>query len=1030
MADESVETDEPPPIVVCDHGSVERRLGWAGSEEISACLPAGLAAESFWHAAFDSLEADPAEHALLLTEPPGTTPEERDTTARLLCGPRFGVRALCTVAAPLLPLYHYSMDTGLVLDLGESAATLFPVYDGHGLVDGAVVLAHLGASALGARCGDDRSQWLEALFQPCAPLAADAEALPSLSEAVLRVIRLCDSTVQAALLSSIIVVGGVSLLAGLPERLQHDLVQQLAGPPPRAPERRRPLRGATANANAGPSAGAPLASGRHCMEPKVLARGDRRFACFFGGCTLGSLSDCTSLFVRAAERRARGDQPALLSCGAMASYSLTEAAEVVAVAEQQRQRQQQTDRDAARRTLLLAHNEALAFWTRMAPEKSPQEAARMRQLQTRVVLPLYEATVVRHLLGSHTADGRAPPFPWPMVSVANRQRWPPPPVPASAARQTHSGTARPCRPSAGEGECEALRASADAAETARLAALAHLALNDYVHEGGHDGVHEDVSDCVHEGAGRTEAHEKGSRDGADGVGSRSNTGGLGSLPRVEDGDGAAGDSLGAGMAAARSALLVRVRMQMMARWAADATGAPPSPPLLTIGIGAGVLTLHPAIARRKLLNATGGWRARTAARGLATRRAARALEAFSRRHVRRAMTSWSLVWGRDVLHIHEARHCGLLSLKRLGWQRWVGAFDSRRSLDWSAVMVTLSHGWRRWQRWRFRCVALTRLQTKTRRLFAGWRVLSAVRAAAVHRERTRLIRAVARAKAVSRAWRAWRTMRAAYAARELARTAHAHKSELSRGWRGWRGAVAGLVRNPKLLQATRRFERARRRLQMAGALGAWNAARDLVRTELVFVRTKADAMGCIARLSSYWQVWRTRAARWAAVQATARAEEERRRALPPSHAVNRVVRALAPSPIAPEPASDPTLARRLLRQSRERWRQQGLMLHQMCSALEEQDRVLETAEWLLAAQFAGAVEGVAPHSPQALLGEIDSHFARLECAGGGWNTRPDAPAGRAPGAAHAPPGLVATGNAAGARGGTRRGCGCSTTVGY
>ena len=165
------EEDAPlPPVAVLDAGAHQWRCGFAGGEEIDAILDSSTAG---WSAALAKLEAEPAEHAVLLSEPAGSSNADREATVKTLFD--LGVQALYVSAAPLLPLYHFSMDTGVIVDVGERRTTIWPVYEGH-LALGAATVLELG--------GWDLTRWLalrlqELGQQPAASAPAAAPAAPA-----------------------------------------------------------------------------------------------------------------------------------------------------------------------------------------------------------------------------------------------------------------------------------------------------------------------------------------------------------------------------------------------------------------------------------------------------------------------------------------------------------------------------------------------------------------------------------------------------------------------------------------------------------------------------------------------------------------------------------------------------------------------------------------------------------------------------------------------------------------------------------
>lgn len=103
--------------------------------------------EKFWHRSIHSyLRCEPEEHRFILTEPPSNTPENREQMAEIMFetfnvkGLYLGVQATLALYAQIVgpqnmnpgDLTNLSSDvlTGIVIDSGEGATTVFPVCDG------------------------------------------------------------------------------------------------------------------------------------------------------------------------------------------------------------------------------------------------------------------------------------------------------------------------------------------------------------------------------------------------------------------------------------------------------------------------------------------------------------------------------------------------------------------------------------------------------------------------------------------------------------------------------------------------------------------------------------------------------------------------------------------------------------------------------------------------------------------------------------------------------------------------------------
>jgi actin-related protein len=224
------------------------------------------------------MEVTPSEHAVVLSETPGTSAAAREAMAAAVLTDH-GAGALWIVASPLLALFNSGRDTGVIVDVGESATYILMVYDGRPLAHAAV---HPLAGGHAPNSGPDAA--CDVLFEPTllagiadggedggggngeggrgaggathggsvssgAPLRTAATI--GVHEAVLRTIAVADSAAKPELLSNIVLIGGGSRLSGFAERLERELRLGL---------------------NASDSR----------MSLRVIANADRRLACWMG----------------------------------------------------------------------------------------------------------------------------------------------------------------------------------------------------------------------------------------------------------------------------------------------------------------------------------------------------------------------------------------------------------------------------------------------------------------------------------------------------------------------------------------------------------------------------------------------------------------------------------------------------------------------------------------------------------------------------------------------------------------------------
>lgn len=91
--------------------------------------------EQIWkHALINTLEKDPKELSLLLSEPPLNPKHEREKMAEIMFE-TFAVAELCLVSTAVLSIYASGAEnvTGVVLESGHKGTYAVPIYEGHSL---------------------------------------------------------------------------------------------------------------------------------------------------------------------------------------------------------------------------------------------------------------------------------------------------------------------------------------------------------------------------------------------------------------------------------------------------------------------------------------------------------------------------------------------------------------------------------------------------------------------------------------------------------------------------------------------------------------------------------------------------------------------------------------------------------------------------------------------------------------------------------------------------------------------------------
>ncbi|KAM7538490.1 hypothetical protein Aperf_G00000077195 [Anoplocephala perfoliata] len=89
--------------------------------------------EKIWHHTFyDELRVLPEDQACLLTEPPRNPKSNREKMCEVIFE-KFNVPGLYIAIQAVMSLYSSGKTTGAVLDIGDGATHMVPIYEGHGL---------------------------------------------------------------------------------------------------------------------------------------------------------------------------------------------------------------------------------------------------------------------------------------------------------------------------------------------------------------------------------------------------------------------------------------------------------------------------------------------------------------------------------------------------------------------------------------------------------------------------------------------------------------------------------------------------------------------------------------------------------------------------------------------------------------------------------------------------------------------------------------------------------------------------------
>ena len=253
------------------------------------------------------------------------------------------------------------------------------------------------------------------------------------------------------------------------------------------------------------------------------------------------------------------------------------------------------------------------------------------------------------------------------------------------------------------------------------------------------------------------------------------------------------------------------------------------------------------------------WQPRSMTWREAAERRKRATRAWRAKATLQSYRRWCGEWAQGVMLVHEARQIGNETLVARALRCWQHRLSVQLGLTSLTALASLVCMWRRWHVLQAQRRSALDLLHRLWSFFAGWRLMRALFGASTRERRGRLLDQVAdarrhawRLKARKHGWKQWRANHADLLARaqDSARIGMSFallsvyaSLAVRRGWRAWRASVHGRMQHIKLRETSRRFERTRRRIHMAGSLGAWNAISSMCETERIFLQTKSETVG-------------------------------------------------------------------------------------------------------------------------------------------------------------------------------------------
>jgi len=279
--------------------------------------------EKIWHHCyFNELRVPPEEHPAMLTEAPLNPKANREKMIDVMFG-TFNVPNFYVGVQAVLSLYASGRTTGIVLDAGDGVAHTVPIYEGYALPHAILridlagrditdylvkLMTETGASFASSAereivrdikektnfvaldfdqakkeaeqssthdvvyelpdgntvtVGSQRFRAPEALFQP----SLIGKEFPGIHELTFNSIMKCDVDVRRDLYQNVCLSGGTTMITGLPERLNKELV------------------------SLAPST----------IKIKIVAPAERKFSVWIGGSILSSLSTFQAMWISKSE---------------------------------------------------------------------------------------------------------------------------------------------------------------------------------------------------------------------------------------------------------------------------------------------------------------------------------------------------------------------------------------------------------------------------------------------------------------------------------------------------------------------------------------------------------------------------------------------------------------------------------------------------------------------------------------------------------------------------------------------------------
>lgn len=181
-----------------------------------------------WDSIFESLAADTKNCSIMIIEPIFIPPNYHDTIQKIMLN-KYNIKKVTFCNQQLLGLYGTCSDKGIIIDIGHSNTRIVPIFDSYILIEGIVLFSVCRESynryIFSLHKKEEKTNFQEMLFNPGMFGIMDT----SLTDAVIKCIRLCPIDLRKRLCQNIVIIGGGSIGTNICNILKSFLEKNLEG---------------------------------------------------------------------------------------------------------------------------------------------------------------------------------------------------------------------------------------------------------------------------------------------------------------------------------------------------------------------------------------------------------------------------------------------------------------------------------------------------------------------------------------------------------------------------------------------------------------------------------------------------------------------------------------------------------------------------------------------------------------------------------------------------------------------------------